>query len=131
MAASLMWAATRERSMRGGFADSGQTGRRCCFSIGARCRRSVLDWCIQRNRSRLRDLRRMALDRFERAVVVEEFVEHALDRVLDRIRTAVPHVGVRVAGLLADLLIRNDARIGLEDRILRTEREDLQSAVGQ
>src|SRR5450432_2282923 len=129
MAASLMWAATRERSMRGGFADSGQTGRRCCFSIGARCRRSVLDWCIQRNRSRLRDLRRIALDRFERAVVVEEFVEHALDRVLDRIRTAVAHVGVLVAGLhdrdaglLADLLIGNDARIGLEDRILRTER---------
>src|SRR5258708_1464596 len=77
------------------------------------------------------------LDRLLRALVIEEFVEHALDRCLCLVRTGIAHVVVLVAGLhngnpglLTDFLIGNDTGIGLEHRILRTERQDLESAVG-
>ena len=74
----------------------------------------------------------------QRAVgIVEEFVEHGLDRRLGLVRTGVAHVvmleaGVdhRDAGLLALLVIGNDAGIGLETGILGAERQDLELAVG-
>src|ERR1035437_10334466 len=80
--------------------------------------------------------RRFRPDRPERAFVIEEFVEHALDCRFDVAGTAIAHVGVLVAGLydrnaglLTDPFRRNDPWIGLELRILRTERQDLESAV--
>ena len=58
---------------------------------------------------------RVCNDRLERALVIEEFVEHALDRRFDVVGTAIAHVGVLVAGLydrnarlLSDPFRRND-----------------------
>src|SRR5712692_7949898 len=97
---------------------------------------SVLNRRVERNRPRIGQ-RRRRLDRLERAVVIEEFVEHALDRFLCRVRTGIAHVVVleagtdhRNPGLLADVVVRNDARVSFEDGILRTERQDLELAVG-
>src|SRR5674476_392257 len=98
---------------------------------------SVLDRCdphIGSNRTGIgHQRRRVCNDRPERAFVIEEFVEHALDRRFGVVGTAIAHVGVLVAGLydrdarlLTDPFRRDDPGIGLELRILRTERQDLE-----
>ena len=90
-----------------------------------------------RHRARFRDLRLRRIDRRQYAVIVEELVEHALDLGLRRLRSTIAHLGVldvrldhRDASLLALLVIRNDAGIGLEHRIMRPERQDLDLAIG-
>jgi len=64
---------------------------------------SVLDRCdrhVGRNRPGIgHRRRRFCDDRPELAFVIEEFVEHALDRRFDVVGTAIAHVGVLVAGL--------------------------------
>src|SRR5258705_10677042 len=95
-------------------------------------------WHGGRNRARIGQCRwRLGLDWLERAVVNEEFVEHALDRCLGLIGTGIPHVIMLEAGLydrnaklLTDFFRRNDTRIRLEHGILRTARQDLEFAVG-
>src|SRR5258708_36302788 len=94
-------------------------------------------WHGGRNRARIGQCRwRHGLDWIERALVNEEFVEHALDRCLGLIGTGIPHGIMLEAGLydrnarlLTDFFRRNDTRIRLEHRILRTERQDLEFAV--
>src|SRR3984957_10013705 len=102
-----------------------------------RPRSSVLDGRVERHRPRIgQGGRRFGRDRLERtAVVIKEFVEHALDRLLDLLGTAIAHIGVLIAGshnrnpgLLAILVIGNDAGIRLEHWILRSERKNLESA---
>src|SRR5579863_2488314 len=87
------------------------------------------------NRPRIGHRRRL-LHGAERAIVVEEFVEHPLDRRLGFIRAGIAHVVVLKSGanngnpgLLTDFFVRNDTGIGLEDGVLRAERNDLESAV--
>src|SRR5258706_15528068 len=54
-------------------------------------RSSVLDRHVGRNRPRIDQWRcRLGLYRLERALVNEEFVEHALDRCLGLIGTGIP-----------------------------------------
>src|SRR5713226_149321 len=99
-----------------------------------RCRRSVLDWPVERNRARIDHWRRrLGLDRLERTVVDEEFVKHVLDRRLGLIGTGIAHVvmletGIddRNSSLLAYLLVRNDARVRVEDRVVGAERGDIE-----
>jgi hypothetical protein len=110
------------------------------ISILKRCGRGL--WRIDRDERRHgagigHQRRRLCHDRPERAFVIDEFVEHAPDRFLCGIGTGIAHVVVlevsadhRNAGLLTNLLGRNDTGIGLEDWILGTERKDLEPAVG-
>src|SRR5882757_769769 len=87
---------------------------------------SVFDRRVERNWPRLgHRWRRFCPNRLERAVVVEELIEHALDRRFDVVGTAIAHVGVLVAGLyhrnarlLTDLAVGHDTRIGFERGIL-------------
>src|SRR3984893_13697145 len=99
---------------------------------------SVLDRRVERNRPRVgHDRRGFCIDRLERAVVGDELVEHVLDRYLGLVGTGIAHVvmpeaGVddRDPGLLALFGGRNDPGVSLEDRVLRTEGQDLEPAVG-
>src|SRR6266849_8021332 len=94
-------------------------------------RSSVLDRHVGRNRPRIDQWRwRLGLDRTQRAVVIQEFVENALDRCLCPVRTGIAHVVMLDAGLydrnarlLTDFFRRNDARVRLEHRILRRSEE--------
>src|SRR5665213_478085 len=106
-------------------------------ALGSVARPSVLDRSVERNRSRFGDLGHVGLDRLQRAVVVEEFVEHALDGLLCLLGAGIAHVVMLEIGthhrnprLRANIVAGNDARIGLEHRILGTERQDLELAVG-
>src|SRR6185437_16889152 len=125
-----MWRAMRPRSMRERDAVQPRRGR-------SRRKPSVLDRRIERDRAGLGRLRYVGPDRRERAVVLDERVEHALDRGLDLVGAAIAHFGVLESGLhdldtrfLADRLVRYHAGIGLELRILGAERENLELAVG-
>src|SRR6201999_4477567 len=120
-----MWRAITPRSMRGRSANR------------SRWATSVLDRRVKRDRSRLGDLRHVGQYRLERAVILEELVQHALDIRLDVVGPAIAHPVVLVAGLhdrdaglFASAVVGYDAGIWLEHRILRTEREDLELAVG-
>src|SRR5215472_8245104 len=95
---------------------------------------------IKRDRSRVDNIvLGFHLDRRDLGVVglVEELVQHALDRGLGFLRSGVAHVIVLEgsvddgdAGLLTLIRARNDARIRLELRILGAERENLELARG-
>jgi hypothetical protein len=71
---------------------------------------------VGRNRPRIDQWRwRLGLYRLERALVDEEFVEHALDRCLGLIGTGIAHVVMLEAGLydrnsslLAYFLVRKE-----------------------
>src|SRR6266581_2948301 len=114
-----MWAVIRERSMLGECADPSRA-RRVGISISAT---SVLGWPVERNRARIGQFRwRLGFDRFERALVDQEFVKHILDRRLGLIGTGIAHVIMLEtsiddgnSSLLARFLLRKDAGIGFED----------------
>src|ERR1700704_1972040 len=117
MAASLMWAGTGVRSMCARHAWRGGPGPGPTLP-------SVLDRRVERDGPRLGHQRRRlgGIDGLERAVVIEEFVEHALDRRLGFVRAGVAHVVMlepglnnRNAGLLAYFVGGDDAGVGLED----------------
>src|SRR6266478_1108947 len=99
---------------------------------------SVPDRLIEGDRPRrLDDLQGVGLDRPERAVVVEKFIQHALDRRLNVIGTAIAHIGMlitglhdRNAGLFTDIIGGNHTWIGLEHRVLGTEGQYLEFTVG-
>src|ERR1700722_8116281 len=97
MAASLMWAVIPEGSMHGLSSDLMPGAD---FRWKARGLRSVLgNWRIGRNRPGIRHRRRrVCFNRPERAVIIQEFVEHPLDRGLGFIRTGVAHVVVLERG---------------------------------
>jgi len=70
-------------------------------------------------------------------IQIEVLTQYGLDGRLDGVRAAIAEVVVLEwgpdhldAGLGAGLIVRNDARIGLEMRILRPERQNLDLAVG-
>src|SRR5665213_507119 len=88
MAARSMWSGIRQRSMRAG-----------CVAAP-----SVLDRRVERNRPRLGDLRRVGLHRLQRTVVVEEFVEHALDALLRLLGAGIAHVVMLEVGTHLSLI---------------------------
>ncbi len=72
------------------------------------------------------------------AVLAQELIERVLNLFLHDLRTTVAHVGVLGTGLdyfdtglRAFLVIRHDAGIGHEIRILRPERKDLELRLGE
>ena len=117
IAASLMWAViagavnAQERLACDREVDDGQ------FEVAGRLGQSG-DRRVGRNRPGIgHQRRRLGVDRLQRAVVVEEFVEHVLDRCLGLVRTGIAHVVVleagthdRDAGLLADFVSRERRR---------------------
>src|SRR3979490_2006047 len=109
-----MWAGIPLRSMRDRSVGRKGAGRSWGRSVAA-MPASVLDRRIKRDRARFgQNLRRTGIDRSDIAVsVIEEFVEHALDRRLDVVRSAIAHVDMLIAGiddrdavLLADFVVR-------------------------
>src|SRR6266480_1823313 len=103
---------------------SGRSFRQSGYCGGLRKRRSTIgdDRIVGRRRRE-----------FAAAAFAQKLVERRLDPFLDRIRTAIAHVGVlelRIDDIdpvgLGLRGARQHARIGLEVRVLRAKRQDLQ-----
>src|SRR5882757_7356905 len=105
-----MWSAIRSGSMHA------RSDQALPIWIERRRGASVLYGRVEGDRPRLGDLRHVGQDRLERAVILEELVELALDIRLDLVRSAIAHPGVLVGGLhdgnagfLADRFVGHDA----------------------